>query len=174
RQEQRDAIAAPDAAGSERVGEAVRGLAQRAVAHLFHRAVGAKVENGSARRIDLGPAVTDVDADIVTRRDLPAERAVERAIVARGRKDMARGHRSGGWSCPCRRSSALRPPRSGSALAFLGLEARVRPAGTNGRFDCNPLDPGRVPLQWRDLPPYRVRRCTMDEVATKSPMKPEE
>src|SRR5262249_59917861 len=96
RQEQRDAIAAPNATSGERVGEAVRGLAQRAVAHLFHRAVGAQVENGGARRIDFGPAVADVDADIVTRRDLPAERAVERAIVARGRKDVARVPRGPG------------------------------------------------------------------------------
>src|SRR5262249_58977341 len=88
RQEHRDAIAAPDAAGSERVGEAVRGLAQRAVAHLFHRAVGAKVENGGARRVDLGPGIPDVDADIVTPRDLPAGPAVARAIVAPGRQDL--------------------------------------------------------------------------------------
>src|SRR5215831_18803572 len=96
RQQQRDAIPAPDAAGGERVGEAVRGLAQRAVAHLFHRALGAQVENGGARGIDLGPAVADVDADIVARRDLPAERLVERAVVARGGKDVASVHRSAG------------------------------------------------------------------------------
>src|SRR5262249_58235676 len=88
RQEQRDAIAAPNAAGGERVGEAVRGLAQRAVAHLFHRA-GTQVENGGARRIDLGPAISDVDADIVTRRGLPAGPAVKRPLVPPDRKDLA-------------------------------------------------------------------------------------
>jgi len=94
RQQDRDPIAAPNAAGRERVGEPVRGFTQLAVIHFFNFAIGPHVENRSTRRIDLCPAVADVDANIVARRNLPAERAVERGVLARVRKDRGCVHRS--------------------------------------------------------------------------------
>ena len=86
RQQDRDAVAARNAVGGEHIGEPVRGLAQRAIGHLVDAAVGAHVEDGNAARFGLRPAVADVDADIVARRHLPAERTVERIVVARSGK----------------------------------------------------------------------------------------
>ena len=96
RQQDSHPIAAPDAAGGERVGEPVRRLAQSAVADLIDIAVGADVEDRSAARLARGPAVADVDADIVARRHAPAERAIERRVVARGGKDMGSVHGGAG------------------------------------------------------------------------------
>ena len=92
-QEDRDAIALGNPARSKRVGQPIRGLAQCAVTDLLHRAIRTQVKNGSSRRIDPRPAVADVNADIVERRDLPAERAIERAVFARGGKHVGRVHR---------------------------------------------------------------------------------
>ena len=96
RQQDRDPITTPDAMGRERIGEPVRVPAQRAVADLLHRAVGAHVEDGDTAGLAGGPAVAYVDTDIVVRRHLPAERAVERVVVARGRQDVRGIHRVAG------------------------------------------------------------------------------
>ena len=96
RQEDGDAVAAGDAARGEHVGEPVRGLAQRAVAHLLHGAIGGHVEDGGAAGLALRPPVAHVDADIVARRQLPAERAVERVVAARDGKDVGCIHRGAG------------------------------------------------------------------------------
>ena len=96
RQQQRDAITPLNAVGSERIGEPIRGFAQRAITHLLDLSAAAHIENSGPRRIALRPAVADVDPDVIARRDLPAERAIERAVVARGRKDRGCVHGGAG------------------------------------------------------------------------------
>jgi hypothetical protein len=73
RQQDRDPIAAADAAGRQHIGEPIRGIAQPAIADLVDVAVRAHIEDCGAARIEPRPAVADVDADIVARRHLPAE-----------------------------------------------------------------------------------------------------
>jgi hypothetical protein len=84
RQQDGDAVAARDAVGGERVGEAIGRVAQPAEADLVVPAVGMDVENGEARRIRRGPAVADLDAHVVTLGHVPAELRIERIIIPHG------------------------------------------------------------------------------------------
>ena len=95
RQQDGDPIAARDPAGGEHIGEPIRRVAQRTVADLVDAAVRMHVKNRGAARLALRPAVADVDADIVLRRHMPAERAVERVVFARGGEHVRGIHRAG-------------------------------------------------------------------------------
>ena len=65
RQQDGDAVAALDTAAGERIGEPVRGCPQGTIADLFDDAVASDIENRGAARLDLRPAVADVDPDVV-------------------------------------------------------------------------------------------------------------
>src|SRR5215470_1500080 len=84
RQQDGDAIAAPDAVGGERVGEPVRGLAQPAEADLVASAVGVHMQDREAPRISCGPAVAHLDAYVVACRNVPAKLRIERIIFPHG------------------------------------------------------------------------------------------
>ena len=93
RQHDGDAVAARNAVRAQHVGEPVRHLAQGAVADGVLAAVGAHMQDGEPAGLLRRPAVADIDADIVTRRHLPAELAID---VVVGFK--ARQHRHGAQS----------------------------------------------------------------------------
>ena len=123
RQQDGDAVARADAVRCEHVGKPVRGLAQRAVAHLLDVA-GVHVQDRNAPRIARGKRVADVDADVVARRHAPAELAIERVVVARGGKDGRRVIHGAtllqigaDWNCALTQSEAA--PRS-SLSPFTG------------------------------------------------------
>jgi hypothetical protein len=75
RQQHRNAIAALDAIGLQCVGEPVGRLAQPTIGDLLVTPVGPRMQNGKAAGLLLGPAITDIDADIVTGGHRPAELA---------------------------------------------------------------------------------------------------
>ncbi len=81
RHEDRDAVAAFDALRAQHIGEPVGSLAQVAVADRLAAPVAMHVQNGESAGLARRPAVADVDADIVARRDRPAEIAIERVVV---------------------------------------------------------------------------------------------
>ena len=81
RQQDGDAIPARHAVGAQHVGEAVGGVFQPAVGNVLV-AAGANVQDGEPARIAIGPRVACGDADVVALWNVPAERAIERVVVA--------------------------------------------------------------------------------------------
>src|SRR4051794_15835730 len=91
RQQHRDSVAGQDGVRRKRVGETVRIRTQRAIGDGVLRAIGADIQNGRPVRILRRPAVTNIDADVVTLEFRPAEFAVERGIVMNRWKHGAGG-----------------------------------------------------------------------------------
>jgi hypothetical protein len=85
-QQNRDPVPATDAVGVKCVGESVGGLLQPAEADGPHAAVGAHIDDRDPVRIEVCPTIADVDADIVTRRNLPTKLTIEFVVVANSRK----------------------------------------------------------------------------------------
>ena len=81
RQQDGDAVAALDAVRAQHIGEPVRGLAQGAVADGVFAPVRMDVQDGEPAGLSLRPAVADIDADIVARRHLPAELAIDVVVI---------------------------------------------------------------------------------------------
>jgi hypothetical protein len=86
RQQDGDAVAAPDAAAKQGVGKTVRSVADLAEADGRHRVVRADVQDGRPVWVDRGPAVADIDADVVPGGNRPAERRSQSLEIADGRQ----------------------------------------------------------------------------------------
>src|SRR5690348_4752273 len=91
RQEDRDTVTAADAARAQHIGEAVRHLAQRTEADALLTPVTLHMQDGEPAGLALGPAVANVDADVVLRRNLPTELAIDLVVAgSAGQKHPAR------------------------------------------------------------------------------------
>ena len=90
RQQDGDAVAARDAMRAQHIGEPVGGLAQDAEADGVFASIGMNVQDREPVRLLRRPAVADIDADIVARRHLPAELAIDVVVIV-----QARQHRHG-------------------------------------------------------------------------------
>ena len=86
RQHDGDAVAARDAMRAQHIGEPVGGVAQGAVADRVLPPVGMDMQDGEPVRLVHRPAVADIDADIVARRDIPAELAIDFVVIVETRQ----------------------------------------------------------------------------------------
>ncbi len=84
RQQDRDAVAASDAVGAKRIGEAIGGLLQPAVTDLLDLAVREHVYDREPLWIDTRPTIANIGSNVVGRGNLPAKRAIEFVIVGDG------------------------------------------------------------------------------------------
>ena len=84
RQQDGDAVAARNAVRAQHIGEPVGGLAQPAVGDGVFAPVRPRMQDGEPVGLERRPAVADIDADIVARRHLPAELAIDVVVVVRG------------------------------------------------------------------------------------------
>ena len=102
RQHDGDAVAALDALRAQHVGETIGGFAQGAEADGLFAPVRMHMQDGEPRGIGVCPAVADIDADIVARRHLPAELAIDVVVIVEMRQ-----HRHGPQTSQrCARSRA--------------------------------------------------------------------
>ncbi len=83
-----DAVAACDPQLAQQIGQAVRPVAQFAIAVVAGLVVHADECQGDALRLPRRPAVAHVDADVVALGHLPAEIAGERGIGVGGRQHV--------------------------------------------------------------------------------------
>src|SRR6476659_4080539 len=90
RQQDRNAVAAPDAVCGQRIGQTVRSLAEPAVAHLLRAAVMARDNEREPAGVPFRPSVADLDADIELRRHLPAELADNLVVTRALRRHAAK------------------------------------------------------------------------------------
>src|SRR5690606_1916147 len=131
RQQDRHAIAALNAMRAQHIGEAVGRLPQPAVADIVSTAVAMHMQDGETLRLLRRPAVADIDADIVPRRQLPAELADELVIgVGAGKHAGRNAIKSAGLSQrvraqrgPTTKSGTSLPAAPGCLCASSGLEA---------------------------------------------------
>ena len=66
----------------EQMRETVRQRAQMAKIDRRHAAIGFHIEKRDARWVECGPAIADVDADIVTLRQVPAEPGIDPVVFS--------------------------------------------------------------------------------------------
>ena len=77
RQHNRDAVARLDAVFAQDIREPVRSLAQPAKGNAVFAPVRMHVQDGEAAGLGVGPFVATVDANVIARRNFPAELARE-------------------------------------------------------------------------------------------------
>ena len=122
RQQDRDAVAARDAMRAQHIGEPVGGLAQPAIGDGVLAPVRPHMQDGEPAGLARRPAVADIDADIVARRHLPAELAIDVVVIV-----QARQHRHGGADASQSNARARSSRCSRYALLLVRLGQDQRP-----------------------------------------------
>ena len=85
-QQQRDPVAPVDAALAKGVRQAIGAFAQAAVGERGDAPIRGHIEDGRSVRLRGGPAVADIDPDVVALGDLPAELGDEGVVVGSRRE----------------------------------------------------------------------------------------